>query len=341
VHASSRHRQPCADDAGACIKSLRDLGVFCKIFEAFRKASLLTLKPRKCIIVPLTVECSEANVAAIRMWLSEFLPDCTHFKILPTARYLGIYLGPLAGEQQGVAPLAKLKDRISDIHAQKLPCALAVSKFISKGVPVLGYVAQVVPPPRNFKSIELASILKVLGMATSSLTTDAAYDLAYWGWNRITRPVLYMRACAIRAACKTLSNYEHMHTELAKLAFVGLPVKRAMNNELIPPGWDSEALCTNLTHAIEGRITEIPAAKLLEFRKLVKIYRNERIKTKGCQAQVYKFLQSCLSDPWTELLPVKAAIISPASPPWSFPFNFQSTLLKIPNKLVKGCFCVF
>jgi len=79
------------------------------IFEAFRKASLLTLKPRKCIIVPLTVECSEANVAAIRMWLSEFLPDCTHFKILPTAKYLGIYLGPLAGEQQWVAPSLNFK----------------------------------------------------------------------------------------------------------------------------------------------------------------------------------------------------------------------------------------
>jgi hypothetical protein len=80
----------CADDVGACIKSLRDLAVFWRIFEAFRRASLPTFKPKKCIIVPPTVECSAANIAAIRTWLSEVLPDCTHFEILPTAKYLGI-----------------------------------------------------------------------------------------------------------------------------------------------------------------------------------------------------------------------------------------------------------
>ena len=326
----------CAGDIGAALKCCKDLAILWRIFEAFRKASLLTLKPQKCILIPLAVECSESNCSAFRAWLTEHLPEWAHFSVLPAAKYLGIYLGPLAGSEQWKAPLAKFQDRISHICAQKNPSALAVTKFISKCISVLGYVAQVVPPPRNFKSVELAAALKVLSMATCSLTTEAVYDLSHWGWNNITRPVLYMRACMIRAACKTLVDYERMHSELRRLAFEGLPVKRAVNNELIPEGWDSPALCTNLVHTLDGQFGDLPAVKIPEFRSLVRKFKGEGIKSKGCQTQIYKFLRSCISNPWPELLAIKAAILSPSSLPWHIPDNFQSSLLKISKHVGKS-----
>ena len=271
----------CADDIGAVLKQLRNLVMLWKLFESFRKVSLLTLKPRKCILIPLTVDSSERNCIALKDWLREFIPEWAHFNIVSASKYLGIYLGPQAGAKQWIAPLAKFKNRVSEIHAQHLPAQLAVNSFMSKGVSVLGYVSQIVPPPRLFKSVELASALKVMGLATNSFSTETVYNLEFWGWSKITRPSVYMRSCMIRAACRTLVNYEVMHNYLVKVALEGLCLNSAVMGETIPPGWDSEAFCTNLVNCCKGLIGNLPAPKVNELKRWIKDYKKGRISTQG------------------------------------------------------------
>ena len=301
----------CADDVGAAVRQLRTLFKVWELFEAFRKVSLLTLKPKKCIIVPLTVATSGWNCGLISEWLSVNIPEWAHFNIVPSAKYLGIYLGPKAGAHQWVAPVSKFKVRVGEIHAQNLPAGISAVQYMSKAVSVLGYVGQIASPPKRFKSVELASVLKVLGFMTNSLTTEAAFNLDFWGWSKISRPSVYMHACMARAASKTIINYEVMHKHLAKIALEALPANQAVSGICTPPGWDSNAFCTNLVNMSRGKLCFLSPSQSSTLSRMIKDFRKGGIKTKRCQTHVFKFLQSCAPNPWISFLPGKIANILP------------------------------
>ena len=72
------------------------------------------------------------------------IPDCD------SAKYLGFYLGPKAGERQWVAPISKFRNRAREIAGSGTPLGLVGPEFASRAVPVLGYVGQLVPPPKIF-----------------------------------------------------------------------------------------------------------------------------------------------------------------------------------------------
>ena len=64
----------------------------------YEKVIGLTLKPSKCVLIPLSTASCEHNVGVIQEWLSKVVPEWGHFKIANSGKYLGIYLGPGAGD---------------------------------------------------------------------------------------------------------------------------------------------------------------------------------------------------------------------------------------------------
>ena len=66
--------------------------------------------------------------------------------------------------------------------------------------------------------------LKILRMATNSLSGGAVHNLELWRSYKIIRVFTYMRSCMFRAASKTLSGYSPQHMELMSLAVDGLPI---------------------------------------------------------------------------------------------------------------------
>ena len=63
-----------------------------------------------------------------------------------------------------------------------------------------------------------------------------------------------MHACLIRAANKTFVGFEDMHGELVQLAML-----RRLNEVCLRvgvPGWDSDAICTNLMRAKMGDVLQ-------------------------------------------------------------------------------------
>ncbi len=111
-----------------------------------RLASGLTLKPAKCILIPLACTCSGANVGRIRAWLRENIPGWADFNICDMGKYLGIFVGPKAGDNNWAAPIAKFMTRTKEVAAERLPFELAASRSASRAVSVMQYVAQFVPP---------------------------------------------------------------------------------------------------------------------------------------------------------------------------------------------------
>jgi hypothetical protein len=174
VQVSSAVIRACADDIGAALRRLEDLATLSKIFDDFRQASRLTLKPAKCILVLTVCDTAVANVHRIRQWLNLHIPAWKDMKIQSCAKYLGIFIGPTAGALQWEKPIAKFQKRCQLLNLENLPFQMTIGRFSSRAVPVLGYVAQFVPPPRNIVRTELTSILQALKLAGNSMPADAA-----------------------------------------------------------------------------------------------------------------------------------------------------------------------
>jgi len=136
-----------AGDIGVVLHECRMLIRLYNLFYIMELASGLKLKPSKCVLVPVAIEASVHNVQIIRKWLEQYLPPWSDFLIKSSGKYLGVIIGPNDANDNWEKPLAKFCERVTQIAGQDLPMELAASKFASKAVSVLGYIAQLLPPP--------------------------------------------------------------------------------------------------------------------------------------------------------------------------------------------------
>ena len=165
-----------------------------EIFIQFRKAANLKLKPRKYVVVLLVAQANQQVIDTTRVWLKRHCREWADVQITTCAKYLGVFLGPAAGAKQWVAPMEKFLKRCIDLRDSDQPALMAIRNFNTKVLPVLGYVAQMIPPPKNMTKIELTAILRVLNLAGQSMNTDAAYQLKQWLGLDPKRPRAYMES---------------------------------------------------------------------------------------------------------------------------------------------------
>ena len=92
-----------------------------------------------------------------------------------------MFIWPKSGPPQWSKALRKFHDRIVQIHTLRLPTQLIVSQYNRKAVPVLGYIAQFVHPPKDITRIGMNSVTKCLRMAGNSLYYNAAFNLGILG----------------------------------------------------------------------------------------------------------------------------------------------------------------
>ena len=138
----------CADDIGISLTQLRHLPVVKILFDDFTLVSGLNLKAVKCVIILNFILAFEANCQVVQEWLRLYCPGWESMAVCNSAKYLGILLGPHAGQSQWSKALRKFQDRINTINSLHLPAELAKGQYTSRALPTLGYIAQVVPPQK-------------------------------------------------------------------------------------------------------------------------------------------------------------------------------------------------
>ena len=131
------HVLACADDLAACLRRLKHLKNLADIFKLFARIACLDLHPKKC---------SDVNKDLVKFWLQTHIPEWAHFEIACSGEYLGFQLGPSSGPSQWSSAIAKYKLRVQSINASGDSARLAISNYNKKAVPVLGYLAQLLPP---------------------------------------------------------------------------------------------------------------------------------------------------------------------------------------------------
>ena len=70
----------CADDVGVALYTIEYLKELHTCYSDIHDIANLTLKPKKCIIVPLTCIVDDDTVQHIRTWLRQHIPDWADFR---------------------------------------------------------------------------------------------------------------------------------------------------------------------------------------------------------------------------------------------------------------------
>ena len=110
---------------------------------------------------------------------------------------------------------------------------------MSRALPILGYIAQIVPPRIYARRIGMNAVRKVLHMCGNSLSFKAATRLECLGGPKFADPAAYLESCCLRASLKTITGCEGMHEQLLELAISDFPFGRHNYKVAIPKGWDS------------------------------------------------------------------------------------------------------
>ena len=106
-------------------------------------------------------EWSEEGQNGILRWLRKNIPEWKNFKVAPTAKLLGFFLGPHAGSQNWAGPLKKYANRMQAIKNGQASVAINAFTYNTRVVPVASYVAQLIPLPDLFtERIDILSVIR-------------------------------------------------------------------------------------------------------------------------------------------------------------------------------------
>ena len=230
------HVRACADDVGICINELCSLIPVQVIFENYRQLTGLTLKPAKSIIVLLAHLVSTHNKDCVHNWLTDNIPSWAGMDIVSHAKYLGFLLGPTSGRLQWKVAVKKFKERVAEINSMRLPLPLARGQYSSRAVPVLGYIAQLVRPPKDVKTLSMDACMKILRFPGKSLDFDSAHPMDMLEGPEVTQIEAYMDACMARASHKTIHSYESQLFSLRSLSLLRLMCYHALTHFIIQEG---------------------------------------------------------------------------------------------------------
>ena len=270
----------CADDLAAAVQNIQSLIMIHSIFDSFHRISGLRLNPDKCILILTCVNATPEAIARTRAWLRVHIPEWENIGIANHGKYLGIVLGPRANLHQWTEPLSKFKKSVSDINKANLPAALSVVNYNRKAATVLGYVAQVWPPPKHLKQLEVAAINKVLHFATNTMDHATMLSLNHSFGIKFIPLGPYLQANMMRAACKTLSN---IHEQVQSL-WLAAREHQSLNQVLSapnPPGWDSLPIAYNLQNSKAcSKLSSSLKHKIIRMREDIRKHRSWSLQSK-------------------------------------------------------------
>ena len=173
------------------------------IFQDCKTFAGLELKPIKCVLVPLC-EWSEEVQKGITRWLHKNIPEWENFKVAPTAKLLGFFLGPHAGSQKRAGPLKKYASRLQAIKNGQASVAINAFTYNTRVVPVASYVSQLIPLPDSFtEGFDILSVIRCV----NCLRHSDMFELHKYGGPKIRSISVACTAALTRTALKTVTEW--------------------------------------------------------------------------------------------------------------------------------------
>ena len=240
----------CAGDVSVAVKSLRTSAKVEGTYRLIQRLTLLQVKPKKCVIIPTRDVVTPELRENIREWLRRWIPAWSEFAIEGRGKLLGVVIGPSAGGFQWLAAEAKYERRTLDIASTRAPPSVALRLHATRAVPTLGYLAQVLEPPPQAISSQLARFHALCHIPNNSFSLTAAYKMAEAGGPKFTTLRPFACAAAARAALTTLDTWEYWCRELRKISAEDGAIAREVVGLHWPSCWNTMPLAFRLEMAV-------------------------------------------------------------------------------------------
>ena len=214
----------CADDVGVCMRNIFYLSALYLCYTDIAAVSNLTLKPKKCIIVPLAEVVNDIVVSNIKSWLCTHIPPWKDFIIQSYGKYLGYIIGPAADSQQWQSPISKWRARTHAIASSAAPTSVSCALYNFRAAGVLQFKAQILPMPKKFHLKEKGTLHKLLHLPNNALMLRAFFSLHMLGGPRIYSIAAMNMAARFRTAVCTVPAWNELLQDIMQAAADFLPL---------------------------------------------------------------------------------------------------------------------
>ncbi len=128
-------------------------------------------------LVVTVVDLNSENSLAIKEWLRVNIPDWMEFKLVPSGKYLGVWLGRGGDSQTWDSPAKKFLERTVEIADGNAPALPSILRHNERAVSVFAYVSQLYRVPQMLDALEQRGIHKMLRMPPNSMSRELMHTM--------------------------------------------------------------------------------------------------------------------------------------------------------------------
>ena len=242
--------------SAAPLGTYQAFGPLLAFFKIVGKASNLQLNASKTVIVPLGMPFSEPLAAAIQLYTSSLFPSWASCLVKPIGKYLGVTLGPCAGEVSWNEAWANFPDRVQITASSKAGPTIPAYTYNTRCIPTLSYIAQLQPIPPEFLFRE-RSLLHRLSHMSSTFPTEDFMSCGEMGGPKLASLKVLSVSSLVRSSSfhsnrknpKTDLEWKPLLAELRHHCDTHLQIARSGLNILWPEFWNHPAFVSVLSDA--------------------------------------------------------------------------------------------
>ena len=205
---------------------------------------------------PLSRPFPSVLASKIALYTLTVVPSWGRFNFVESAKYLGFLFGPNAVQSSWSAPMVKFRQRISQIKALRLSPSLAAHLFNMCAVPVLLYVAQLLPARQKLESVSKAAITSLMGVPFTGFGARGPLRFNDVGGPRFQSPVVAALSARIRVARRIFGSHDFVvaHLRVVAVEFLSLGEGRRFT---APAFWDVTSVAEYIDCAYNGMPTRL------------------------------------------------------------------------------------
>jgi hypothetical protein len=210
-------------------------------------------------------------------------------------------MGPAAGEHQRITATHKYKHRVHKIALLEAPIQVKAYLYNTHAIPVLQYIAQLLPIPRLFIQVELGLLHKMLHLPNNAFPLKAMQSFHLLGGPALSAVSCTSTAARIRASVVTLTGWKTHLDILKRVVELHMPTDQYVQGHRHAQHYTRPPIVYYIEAASE---LQADPKNLLDYQSIIPRHKKNEIgdvlqdDPRGLQGRIYKIM---MQDRFTKL----------------------------------------
>ena len=186
-------------------------------------------------------------------------------------KYLGFQLGPRSAPLKWLSQIDKFRHRAKEIASSHTASSILVAAYVSRAVPVLGYVAQLEAFPTKLAVVERNVLHNLFKLIPGSMTDRALHATHQLGLAFVPYLKLHCLSIQYRTAIRTIPEAIAVGFDMLRNAFAEhATLSNLSQNSYSTPGWDTEPYVVRLRQLQDNFASTIGSMRGVDSKKVAK-----------------------------------------------------------------------